>query len=142
MGQNFAGVARITVKGAAGIKVSMRLGEDVWKDGSLNVMTSVMTQIKWGNGGPGAPPIAWQQDDYILKGEGIETWNPRFTFHGFRYVEITGWPGTPTLNDIEGLRMNSDLQQDGSFSCSNDMFNKLHDVALLVLQAGLFYYGY
>lgn len=138
MGQNFAGVARIKVKGLAGTRVSIRLGEDVWKDGSLNFMTSVMTQIKWGNGGPGAPPIAWQEDDYILKGEGVEIWNPRFTFHGFRYVEITGWPGTPTLNDIEGLRMNSDLQQDGSFSCSNDMFNKLHDVAQWTFLSNVF----
>jgi alpha-L-rhamnosidase len=93
MGQNFAGVARIKVKGVAGTKINMRLGEDVWKGGSLNYMTSVMTQIKWGNGGPGAPKIAWQQDSYILKGAGVETWSPRFTFHGFRYVEITGWPG-------------------------------------------------
>ncbi|HEX5153150.1 MAG TPA: family 78 glycoside hydrolase catalytic domain [Parafilimonas sp.] len=128
MGQNFAGVTRIKVKGAAGTKINMRLGEDVWKDGSLNYMTSVMTQIKWGNGGPGAPKIAWQEDSYILKGTGVETWNPRFTFHGFRYVEITGWPGTPTLNDIEGLRMNSDLPQDGNFSCSDSQFNKLHEV--------------
>lgn len=130
MGQNFAGVARIKVQGPAGTKITMRLGEDVWKDGSLNYMTSVMTQIKKGGikAVPGAPETAWQEDGYILKGDGIETWNPQFTFHGFRYVEITGWPGTPTLNDIEGLRMNSDLQEQGNFSCSNDMFNKLHNV--------------
>ena len=46
----------------------------------------------------------------------------------FRSVEITGWPGKPTLDDIEGLRMNSDLTQNGTFICSNEMFNKLHDV--------------
>ena len=57
----------------------------------------------------------------------LEQWNPRFTFHGFRYVEITGWPGKPAISDIEGLRMNTDLQQQGSFSCSNDMFNALHE---------------
>ena len=130
MGQNFAGVALIKVKGAAGTKITLRYGEDLWKDGSLNYMTSVATQIKKGGikGGPGAPEIAWQEDTYILKGEGTEIWNPRFTFHGFRYVEITGWPGRPTTDDIEGLRMNSDLPLNGTFSCSNTMFTKLHEV--------------
>ena len=130
MGQNFAGVSRIKVKGTAGTKISLRYGEDLFKDGSLNYMTTVATQIKKGGikGGPGAPLTAWQEDGYILKGEGVEVWSPRFTFHGFRYVEITGWPGIPTINDIEGLRMNSDLEQVGNFECSNGMFNKLHDV--------------
>ena len=130
MGQNFAGVARIKVKGPAGTKIVLRYGEDLWKDGSLNYMTSVATQIKKGGlkGGPGAPETAWQEDGYILKGEGTEIWNPRFTFHGFRYVEITGWPGKPAVDDIEGLRMNSDLPLNGTFSCSNNMFTKLHEV--------------
>ena len=130
MGQNFAGVARIKVKGPAGTKITLRYGEDLWKDGSLNYMTTVATQIKKGGikGGPGAPETAWQEDGYILKGEGTEIWNPQFTFHGFRYLEITGWPGKPTLDDIEGLRMNSDLPLNGTFSCSNNMFTKLHEV--------------
>ncbi|MEO8764022.1 MAG: family 78 glycoside hydrolase catalytic domain [Ginsengibacter sp.] len=130
MGQNFAGVAHIKVNGAAGTKITLRYGEDVWKDGSLNYWTSVATQIKKGGikGGPGAPETAWQEDVYTLKGKGIEEWNPRFTFHGFRYVEITGWPGKPSLADIEGLRMNSDLPLNGTFSCSNTMFTKLHEV--------------
>ncbi|MEO5892154.1 MAG: family 78 glycoside hydrolase catalytic domain [Ferruginibacter sp.] len=130
MGQNFAGVARIRVSGPAGTKIAMRYGEDIWKDGSLNYMTSVATQIKKGGirGGPGAPETAWQEDDYILKGGSTEIWNPQFTFHGFRYVEITGWPGKPTLDDIEGLRMNTDLRLNGTFSCSNDMFSRLHEV--------------
>ncbi|CAN5732509.1 glycoside hydrolase family 78 protein [soil metagenome] len=130
MGQNFAGVAAIKVTGAAGDKISLRYGEALYKDGRLNYMTTVVTQIKKGGikGGPGAPETAWQQDDYILKGKGMETWQPRFTFHGFRYVEITGWPGRPTLADIEGLRMNSDLEINGSFECANPMFNQLHEV--------------
>ncbi len=129
MGQNFAGVARIKVKGTAGTKITLRYGEDVYKDGTLNYMTTVCTQLKKGGlkGGPGAPETAWQEDSYTLKGEGIETWAPRFTFHGFRYVEIAGWPGKPTIEDIEGLRMNADLQNNGTFSCSNEMFNKLHE---------------
>nr|WP_236676270.1 family 78 glycoside hydrolase catalytic domain [Chryseolinea lacunae] len=129
MGQNFAGVARIKVKGKAGTKISLRYGEALMPDGTLNYLTTVAGQLKeiWRmNGGPGAPPTAWQQDSYTLKGSGIETWNPRFTFHGFRYVEISGWPGKPTVNDIEGLRMNTDLTPVGEFACSNDMFNAIH----------------
>jgi alpha-L-rhamnosidase len=130
MGQNFAGVARIKVKGAAGTTISMRYGEALFENGTLNYMTAVATQIKKGGikGGPGAPETAWQEDGYILKGEGTEVWWPRFTFHGFRYVEITGWPGVPTVDDIEGLRMNSDLPLNGRFACSNDLFNQLHNV--------------
>ena len=129
MGRNFAGVARIHVKGSAGTKITMRYGEGLFGDSSLNVMTTAATQIKKGgiSAGPGGPATAWQEDAYILKGEGVEHWSPRFTFHGFQYVEITGWPGTPKISDIEGLRMNSDLARDGEFSCSNEMFNKLHE---------------
>jgi len=125
MGQNFAGVARFRVKGPAGTQVKIRYGEDKYADGSLNVMTAVAGQIKGGNGGPGAPQIAWQEDSYILKGSGIEEWSPRFTFHGFRFIEITGWPGRPSLSEVEGLRMSADLQEHGTFSSSNEMFNKL-----------------
>ncbi len=130
MGQNFAGVARIKVKGPKGSTIKIRYGEDVYSDGSLNVMTSVTGQVKtvwnanWDK--QGQPQTAWQEDSYILKGDGEEIWSPRFTFHGFRYIEVTGWPGRPTMDDIEGLRMNSDLQRTGSFECSNEMFNKLN----------------
>ncbi|HTE33395.1 MAG TPA: family 78 glycoside hydrolase catalytic domain, partial [Chryseolinea sp.] len=130
MGQNFAGTARIKVSGPSGTKISMRFGEALHDDGTLNFLTTVAGQIKemWHlNGGPGAPATAWQEDSYTLKGKGVETWNSRFTFHGFRFIEIKGWPGKLTLNDIEGLRMNSDIQSVGSFACSNDMFNKLHE---------------
>ena len=131
MGQNFAGVARIRVQGAAGIKITMRFGEDTLQNGQLNWWSSVAGQIKeaWrANGGPGAPKTAWQKDEYTLKGGGVEIWSPRFTFHGFRYIEVVGWPGIPKPDNFEGLRMNSDLPQNGSFECSNSMFNQLHQV--------------
>ena len=129
-GQNFAGVTKLRVKGKAGTTVRIRYGEGLFEDGSLNVMTSVATQIKKGGikGGPGAPETAWQEDRYILKGKGTEVWSPRFTFHAFQFIEVTGWPGKPSLEDFEGLRMNADLEETGNFSCSNDMFNKLHEV--------------
>ncbi|MDQ3276823.1 MAG: family 78 glycoside hydrolase catalytic domain, partial [Bacteroidota bacterium] len=103
----------------------------VHPDGRLNYLTTTSGQIKeiWNlKGGPGAPKTAWQEDVYTLKGDDLEQWSPRFTFHGFRYIEITGWPGRPTLADIEGLRMHSDLQPAGDFACSNEMFNHLQEV--------------
>lgn len=141
MGQNFAGVARIKVKGKAGTKINLRYGEALHPDGTLNYLTTVAGHIKeiWHlSGGPGAPPTAWQEDSYILKGNGVENWSPRFTFHGFRFIEITGWPGKPTVNDIEGLRMNSDIQKVGEFACSNEMFNKIHEVAQWTFLSNVF----
>ena len=141
MGQNFAGVARIKVTGPAETDVKLRYGEELFANGKLNYFTSVVGQIKeqWHiNGGPGSPKTAWQEDSYILNGKGVEEWAPRFTFHGFRYVEITGWPGKPTLNDIEGLRMNADLVQDGSFSCSNEMFNRIHELVQWTFLSNVF----
>ena len=138
MGQNFAGVARIKVRGSAGTHITLRYGEDIYKDGNINVMTSVAGQIKNGDGGPGAPPIAWQTDSYILKGKGVETWSPRFTFHGFRYVEVTGWPGKPTLSSIEGLCLSADVETVGSFTSSNLMLNKLNELVQWTFRSNLF----
>lgn len=128
MGQNFAGVAKIRVNGPKGTKITLRYGEVLNTDGSLNVFTSVAGQIKGGQGGPGAPEIAWQEDNYVLSGERTEEWSPRFTFHGFRYVEITGWPGIPEPEDISGLKMSADLRDGGHFLSSNTMFNKLDTI--------------
>jgi alpha-L-rhamnosidase len=141
LGQNFAGVARIRVRGEKGRKISLRYGEALHGDGRLNYFTTVAGQIKeiWNlRGGPGAPKTAWQQDAYILRGNGIETWAPRFTFHGFRYVEITGWPGTPTVDDIEGLRMHTDVDPVGTFACSDTLFNQLHDIIKRTFLSNLF----
>ena len=141
MGINFAGVARIKVKGPKGTKVNIRYGENIHPDGSLNWYTTTAGHIKsmWNlTGGPGAPADAYQECSYILKGEGTEVYTPRFTFHGFRYIEITGWPGKPDVSNFEGLRMYADLQTNGEFECSNDMFNKLHEVTLRTFLSNVF----
>jgi len=131
MGQNYAGWVKIKVQAPEGTKVTLRYGELLNQDGTLNVMTSVAGQIKGRKGdgsligGPFAPDTAWQSDIYITKGKGIEYYTPKFTFHGFRYVEVTGYPGKPSLDAIEGLRLSSDLPKTGSFECSNDLFNEI-----------------
>lgn len=138
MGVNFAGVVRIKVKALPGTRISLRYGEDVYKDGKVNGMTAVAGQIKSGNGGPGAPQVAWQEDHFIAGGGGVETWNPRFTFHVFRYVEITGWPGKPTVDDIEGLQMHADVPDAGVFECSNPLFNKIQELTLRTFKSNIF----
>lgn len=140
-GQNFAGVPRLKVKGPAGTRVTLRSGEDVHADGSLNYLTVVAGQLKamWNlRGGPGCPDDPMMINTYILKGEDEEVFTPEFTFSSFRYVEVTGFPGKPDMNAVEGLRMNSDLQSTGSFECSNQMFNQIQEATLWTFLSNVF----
>ncbi|AHM62676.1 alpha-L-rhamnosidase [Flammeovirgaceae bacterium 311] len=131
MGQNFAGVIKMKMTAPAGTEIRFRYAELLYKDGNLDFRTTAAAQIKKGGiqGGPGAPETAWQEDHYYSKGQGVEIFEPRFTFHGFRYVEITGLPYKPSLNDIEGIRLNSDLPDNASFQSSNQLFNKVQEMA-------------
>ncbi len=139
MGRNFAGVVRLRVKGKAGTRINLRYGELLHEDGTLNGKTAVAGQVKAkGVGGPGAPEVAWQIDSYILKGQGEEEFTPRFTFHGFRYVEITGLDEETEIVSIEGLRMNADVRPAGCFSCSNEMFNQIQTLCEHTLLSNLF----
>ena len=138
MGQNFSGWAQLKVTAPEGTKITLRYGELLHKDGALNPMTSVAGQIKGSQknaegvmesiGGPGAPSVAWQSDTYITKGGGVEIYTPRFTFHAFRYVEVTGLPSKPTEEMITGLRLNSAVEQAGSFTCSNPQYNRIQEL--------------
>ncbi len=111
MGQNFAGFARLKANGPAGTKVTMRFAEMLNPDGSIYT-TNLRT--------------ARAADTYILKGRGEEVWQPSFTFHGFRYVEVTGYPGKPTKEAITGIAVKSDTPLVGSFECSSPMVNQLY----------------
>jgi len=148
MGQNFAGWVRYQFKAPKGTQIRCRYGELLHDDGTLNPMTSVCGQIK-GNrtnrngeevliGGPGSPEIAWQADIYTTKGNGWETYIPRFTFHAFRYIEISGYPGDISPDMILGLRLNSDVSNEGSFSCSNEMFNDIQTLSQWTFLSNLF----
>ncbi len=148
LGRNFSGWARLVFKAPAGTKIVLRYGELLHKDGTLNPMTSVCGQIKGTRknkdgveesvGGPGAPPIAWQSDTYIAKGGGAESYTPRFTFRGFRYLEVTGLPGALPLEAVTGLRLNADVADAGSFACSNDRFNQIQQMCRRTFLANLF----
>jgi alpha-L-rhamnosidase len=143
-GQNFAGWVRLRLKGEAGTRVKLRFGELLHPDGTLNPMTSVAGQIKGTGrdgisvGGPGAPQIAWQEDTYIARGQGVESYTQRFTFHAFRYVEVTGYPGRPGRADLTGLRLNSDVEEAGSFTCSNDLLNRIQEMVRWTFLSNIF----
>ena len=111
LGQNFAGVARLKVKGPAGAVVRLRFGEMLHSDGTL--MTENLGRAR-------------ATDTYILRGDPAgESFTPRFTYHGFRYVEVTGFPGTPGLDAITGIAIQSDTPLSSSFESSDEMANRL-----------------
>jgi alpha-L-rhamnosidase len=148
MGQNFAGWIKIKLNAPKGTKINLRYGELLNEDRTLNPMTSVCGQIKGTRddpnaknvsiGGPGCPEIAFQQDTYICKGDGLEEYVPCFTFHGFRYVELTGYPGQPALDMVEGLRLNTAVYKAGTFSCSNQLFNRIQKMCEWTFLSNLF----
>ncbi|MBN1344413.1 MAG: family 78 glycoside hydrolase catalytic domain [Phycisphaerae bacterium] len=139
LGQNLAGRVRLRVQGPAGATVTLRYGELLYTDGTLNGMTSVAGQIKKaGMAGPGAPDVAFQQDAYTLKGQGLEEYAPRFTFHGFRYVEVAGYPGKPTPDAIEGELLHSAVEPAGAFSCSNELYNRIQDMVVWTQRSNMF----
>lgn len=141
-GQNLAGWVQLRANGPPGTKVTLRFGELLHPDGTLNTLTTVCGQIKKpGVGGPGAPEIAEQSDTYILKGSrdnaALETYTPRFTYHGFRYVEITGYPGTPNLAAVTAIRISSAVEPAGEFSCSNELFNRIQKMCRATFPSNL-----
>jgi len=110
-GQNLVGRLRITVSGEAGTTVTLRHAE-VLDHGELAV-----------------EPLrgAKATDTYTLAGIGEETWAPRFTFHGFRYAEITGWPGEFDPAAVTAEVIHSDMQRTGWFETSNPLVDRLHE---------------
>lgn len=138
-GANMAGRVELRVSGAAGTRIAIRYGELLYPDGTLNPMTGVCGQLKNRDLPEGSkqPKTAWQEDVYILRGKGREVWHPRFTFHGFRYAEITGFPGTPERWNIVAQPLHSDVPSAGAFACSNKLFNRIHEITRQTLLSNL-----
>lgn len=114
MGQNMVGWLNLQVEGQQGDTVRMRFGEILQEDGELftaNLRDAQATAT------------------YVLKGEGAERWEPQFTYYGFRYVEITGYPGTPTLDDFVGKVVSDDMALNGTFNTSNKLINQIYQNA-------------
>ena len=119
MGQNFSGWLGIKVEALAGTCIRLRFAEAISPNGMLDT----------GSSGVFATGVE-QVDTYICKGGGVETWEPRFTCHGFRYVEILGWPGKPGAADLVGVVVHTALRPAGSFECSDARLNLLHRMAV------------
>ncbi|MBP8802692.1 MAG: family 78 glycoside hydrolase catalytic domain [Kiritimatiellae bacterium] len=130
MGRNFAGVAQINLGvGARGERIVFRYGELLNKDGTVNGLTGVCGQIKRaGVGGAGAPAVAEQRDEYIRRGGEPERYRPRFTWHGFRYVQIEGLASRPRPEDVTAYALASAVKDASRFECSEPMLNRLHRV--------------
>lgn len=121
-GQNLVGRLQITVHGLTGQTITLRHAE-VLQDGEL--CTRPLRSAK-------------ATDTYTLRGDGTETWEPHFTFHGFRYAEVDGWPGELHPDDICAVVCHSDLERTGWFECSVPLLNRLHENVLWSMRGNFF----
>jgi len=114
MGQNMVGWLAMRVKGKAGDQVKLRFAEVLQEDGTLflaNLRGALVTDL------------------YTLKGGDAELFEPVFTYHGFRFVEVTGYPGTPTLDDFVGKVLYDEMEVTGTFETSNETLNQIYQNA-------------
>lgn len=122
LGQNFAGWIRLTVEGPAGAEVTMRYAEVLGEDGLVSQATLRGARAT---------------DRYLLRGSGVEVYEPRFTYHGFRYVQMEGYPGEPGPASVVGRVVRSAVTQTGRFTCSNQLLNAIHGNVLWTEESNL-----
>ncbi|MBO3753934.1 MAG: family 78 glycoside hydrolase catalytic domain, partial [Candidatus Brockarchaeota archaeon] len=123
-GQNMVGVARLRVRNAEpGTRIMLRYAEVLNPDGTLHTANLRGARAT---------------DVYICKGGGEEFFEPRFTYHGFRYVEVTGYPGKPPIDAVTGIVIHTDIQIVGDFRCSNSLLNRLVQNILWSLRCNYF----
>jgi alpha-L-rhamnosidase len=114
-GQNIAGFAEISLNATRGKRIELKYGEKLQTDGTVD-----QQNIK---GLVAQDPF--QTDQYITKGEEVETWHPRFVYHGFRYIEVSGFPGLLTEENIRACVVHTDVDKKGDFKCSSDLLNQI-----------------
>ncbi|HSO89467.1 MAG TPA: glycoside hydrolase family 78 protein [Draconibacterium sp.] len=110
LGQNMVGWVRLKVKGKKGDVITLKFAEVLDKEGNFytdNLRAAKVTDV------------------YILKGDGEEIYEPKFTFHGFRFVQLVGFPGTAGIENITGVVIHSAMEPAGTFVCSDPLINQL-----------------
>ncbi len=110
-GQNFYGTVRLKAMGPRGTQVQMTSAYSLNPDGTLKTADN---------------RSARSTDMYAFKGQGTEVWNPRFRGQGFRRVQVTGFPGTPTVDNFDGLVIHTAVEPVGEFESSNELVNRIH----------------
>lgn len=109
-GQNLAGICRLRIRGRRGQKITLKFGEMLEAGGTV-----YRENLR----------LARATDTYVCRGGGIEEWTPRFTFHGFRHVEVTGLDKKPSPDLLTALVLHTDMRPTGKFRCSNPLLNRL-----------------
>ncbi|MCP9977860.1 family 78 glycoside hydrolase catalytic domain [Actinomadura madurae] len=122
LGTNIAGWPRLRVSGPAGTKVTMRPGELLNDDGTVSQHTT------------GSP--IW--DTYTLSGKGVETWHPRFVYHGFRYLQLEGLPSAPDDGTVTGIVLRAANEKAGSFTSSHGLLNDIHKIIDRAVQGNMY----
>jgi len=127
MGVNFAGWQQLRVSGPAGTQVTMMIGEQLYPDGTVD-----QSQIN-------SPviPVYPVVDRYTLSGNGVEVWRPKFEYHGFRYLQVTGLPNPPDRDTIAGFVLRGDNEPAGTFSSSNSLLNGIHQIIDRAIQSNM-----
>ncbi len=126
MGQNFSGWVRLTIAGRRGQEIIMRFSEEVDSLGYIDPGSTGVSATQY-----------VQTSRYICKGEDTEIWEPRFTYHGFRYVEVSGLTSPPGKDLLTGIVVHNALPEAGTFHCANDQINKLNELAKWTLKSNL-----
>jgi alpha-L-rhamnosidase len=122
-GQNLAGVVRIRARGKAGSRIQLRFAERLHPDGRLDTANLRSARAT---------------DTLVLSGTDSEVeWAPMFTYHGFRYIEVTDYPGTLGLEDVTALALHSDVARIGGFSCSSDVMTRVQECVEWGLRSNL-----
>ncbi|WP_200979964.1 family 78 glycoside hydrolase catalytic domain [Echinicola sp. 20G] len=126
-GQNIAGWIKLSVAEKEGTVIESIATESLTQDG---------TAIFPGSTGGGANGMK-QLYRYICKGEGKESWEPKFSYHGFRYVQISGLSGKPDAETIQGVMVATDIENKGYFNSSDLLLNKMHEVSKWTIEGNI-----
>jgi alpha-L-rhamnosidase len=150
-GQLFGGWARLRVKGPAGTRIALRYAERIFPEGDMTALRESIdrdAQAGYATRVTPEPGLVDKRhhhgndgatDYYILKGDAAgECYEPRFTLHPVRYVQIEGFPGELTLEDLDGCVVHNAIDMSGDFRCSNPLLNQIYRNCVWTYTNGLY----